>query len=332
MQTLYPHKAQYHARKINEIVLSETAQERLQKLDSIALLLNDGCHEEVALQVVKIKRSNYFRWKRLLKEHGPEGLDNESRRPNKVRKPTWSREVELKVYHLRKKYPVWGKQKIAVVYNRMYPEKVSESTVGRIISKLIRDNKIMPVSWMHGRKTTKKREFNDHAQRWRYGMKSRTPGELVQVDHMTVGIPGAGHLKHFTAICPTTKWTEYKVYLRATSHNATDFLEYILRVFPFKIRSIQVDGGSEFMADFEKACRIRGIPLYVLPPRSPECNGSVERSNGTAKYEFYAQYDSVPKLHHIRKKLQKFTHFYNHFRPHQGIGLLTPHQFYKKIE
>jgi putative transposase len=332
MQTIYPHNAQYHVKKINGTVLSEVAQERLQKLDSMTLLLSDGCQEEVALQAVGLKRSNYYRYKKRLKEFGPEGLENESKRPLNVRKPTCTREIEQRVHRLRKKYPLWGKQKIAVMYNFLYPEKISESTVGRIITRFIKESKIMPVSWLQGRKVTKKRVFNDHAQRWKYGMKGRSPGELVQIDHMTIMVPGIGQIKHFTAVCPTSKWVEYKAYQRATSHNAADFLEHIHTTFPFTIRSIQVDGGSEFMSDFEKTCKIMGIPLYVLPPRSPECNGAVERSNGTAKYEFYSQYDDRPKLHNLRKKLEKFTYFYNHTRPHQGIGLLTPHQFYEEIK
>ena len=38
---------------------------------------------------------------------------------------------------------------------------------------------------------------------------------------------------------------------------------------PFPIRSLQVDGGSEFRDEFEQACRDLGIPLYVLPPKNP---------------------------------------------------------------
>ena len=85
------------------------------------------------------------------------------------------------------------------------------------------------------------------------------------------------------------------------------------------------------MADFEKACSRGNIPLLGLPPRSPKFNGNVERGNGTAKYEFYVQYAFQPNLHMIRKKLQKFAHFYNFIRPHQGIGLLTPTQFFEVI-
>ncbi len=331
MQTLHPHKAQYQVSKINEIVLSDAAQEKLKKLEAIALLLHDGCQEETALKAVDIPRSTYFRWKRLLKEYGPEGLEDESKRPHKVRKPTWTREIKQRVYHLRKQHPLWGKQKIAVIYRRKYGEGISESTIGRIITHLIKKNNIMPVSHLQGRKITKKRVFNDHAQRWKYGMKARKIGELIQIDHMTIGVSGAGILKHFTASCPITKWNIFWVYQTATSHTAADFLEYIQEHFPFKIISIQVDGGSEFMGDFEQSCKNKAIPLYVLPPRSPEYNGNAERANGTAKYEFYSQYDGGTSLHHIRKNLQKFTHSHNHYRPHQGINLLTPYQFYEEI-
>lgn len=41
----------------------------------------------------------------------------------------------------------------------------------------------------------------------------------------------------------------------------------------FKVKGVQVDGGSEFVA----ACRDRNLQLYVLPPRTPELNGGVER-------------------------------------------------------
>ncbi len=56
---------------------------------------------------------------------------------------------------------------------------------------------------------------------------------------------------------------------------------------PFPVNAIQIDGGSEFMAKFEWACRDLGIRLFVLPPRSPKLNGGVERANRTHTEEFY---------------------------------------------
>jgi putative transposase len=69
----------------------------------------------------------------------------------------------------------------------------------------------------------------------------------------------------------------------------------------------------------------------VIPPRSPEDNGAVERANGSAKFEFYAFYSEIPSLFHIRKYLQHYVHKYNTYRPHQALQYLTPLQYHNLI-
>ena len=326
-------KRLYHINNIDERDYSPIVWERKEKLDKMALLLSEGTEESIALEALSLKRSTYYRWKKNYTVLGLSGLEDESRRPHKLRKESWDRKTELNVYHLRMKYPLWGKQKITVMYKRKYGGNTSESTIGRILTKLIKQGKIMPVRFkLFAKKDIKKRVFDGHAQRWKQGMKSTQPGELIQVDHMTVTVPGIGQIKHFNAVCPITKYAVYKAYTEANSRNAADFLKLMQLSFPFKVLSIQVDGGSEFMATFEQACYKAKIPLWVLPPRSPKLNGTVERGNGTAKYEFYAQYEEHPTLHILQKKLHKFADFYNCVRPHRSIGLLTPKQFYEVIK
>ncbi|MGZ6255049.1 MAG: integrase core domain-containing protein [Candidatus Chromulinivorax sp.] len=86
---------------------------------------------------------------------------------------------------------------------------------------------------------------------------------------------------------------------------------------PFLIKSVQVDGGSEFMGDFEKACKKMNISLFVLPAYSPQLNGGVERANRTFRYEFYALQDNFVSESNYKNQVQKFTDFYNSVRPHQ---------------
>jgi len=62
---------------------------------------------------------------------------------------------------------------------------------------------------------------------------------------------------------------------------AAQFLDTLEVRTPFPIRALQVDGGSEFYADFEAECQRRKIRLFVLPPKSPKLNGAVERANRT---------------------------------------------------
>ena len=92
---------------------------------------------------------------------------------------------------------------------------------------------------------------------------------------------------------------------------------------------IQIDGGSEFMAEFETACRDKNLPLYVLPPRSPKLNGAVERCNGAWRYEFYATVDLPTNIDKIAEHVDAFQYLYNHHRPHGALDGLTPNEYLK---
>ncbi len=114
---------------------------------------------------------------------------------------------------------------------------------------------------------------------------------------------------------------------RATSLAAARFLEALLERFPFPVRALQVDGGSEFAAEFELACQQKQLPLFVLPPKSPKLNAHVERSHRTHHEEFYqvhADSDQPPRLNH---QLRHWEHTYNCVRPHQSLAYLTPLEF-----
>lgn len=325
-------KTLYQKSIIDETEYSKIVWERKEKLEKYSLLKKEDCSEKIILQILDISRASFFRWKRSYKKFGLAGLENESKTPFNVRKPIWSIELENKIYHLRLQYPLFGKSKIAVLYEQKYKQSVSVSTVGRIIRKLIKTNKIKTVNFLCNKKLSKNRIFNGHAQRWKKGMKASKPGEFVQMDHMTVNMHGIGCVKQFNAICPITKIAVERIYKEATARNAANFLEYVMQEMPFQIRSIQVDGGSEFMKEFELLCKNLNIPLFVLPPKSPECNAHVERSNGTFKYEFYSQYFGKLDFETLQKSLLKFVHFYNNIRPHQSLGYLTPNQFYESIK
>ena len=208
---------------------------------------------------------------------------------------------------------------------------VSESTVGRILTQLIKRGKLKPVRFYYGKvKVRRARVFNRHAKRWKKGMKARSPGELLQIDHMTVSVWPGRQMKHFEATCPVTKITVSQVYRQATSRTAALFLAYVREKLPFAVQSIQVDGGSEFRQSFESACEQAAIPLYVLPPRCPELNGCVERCNRTLRYEFYQLYDGLCHQASLREALANYMQLYNTYRPHQALQQATPYAYYQQ--
>ncbi len=98
------------------------------------------------------------------------------------------------------------------------------------------------------------------------------PGDLVEVDTLEVRpLPGVV-FKQFTARDVISRWDVVQAHIRATAQAATEFLDTLQHRMPFPIHAVQVDGGSEFAAQFEQACQQRGLHLFVLPPRSPKLN------------------------------------------------------------
>lgn len=332
MQTRnYLPKKLYPKSSIDGTEYSQIVYERKEKVHLFDKLRESGCSESLALEAIKIPRSTIYRWKRLYKLRRLLGLEQQSRAPNKVRKPEWSLSLEGRVLQLRRQNPTYGKSKIAIILKRDWNTTTSISTVGRILAQLIKRDAVKPASFYSAKRRIRSRVFNNHAQRWKRDMKAKCPGEYIQIDHMSVSLDSAFSVKHFQAICPVTKIVVEEAYRAATSNIASNFLEIVRKQMPFPIQSIQVDGGSEFMGEFEQACKNYNIPLYVLPPKSPECNGVVERANGSAKFEFYYLYDGPSNLFGLRQELIRYVKKYNTFRPHQALQYLTPWQYYKQL-
>ncbi|MDP6495713.1 MAG: integrase core domain-containing protein, partial [Dehalococcoidia bacterium] len=156
---------------------------------------------------------------------------------------------------------------------------------------------------------------------------AREPGDIVQVDTLDVRpLPGV-ILKHFTARDVVSRWDLLEVHTRATATTARAFLDSLQSRLPFPLKAIQVDGGSEFQAEFEQACQQRGIHLFVLPPRSPKLNGHVERAQRTHTEEFYEIYPDDLEITVLNQALREWERVYNYIRPHQSLGYLTPFEY-----
>ncbi len=321
----------YKSWAINDTA-SALAIARMKKLALYGKLKAEGCTSATCLEAIGWSKATYYRWLKRYHKQGAPGLEALSCRPRRARTAQWNKHHEQQVLHLRQRYPLWGKRKIWKVLTRDHGLTLSISTVGRILKKLLRLNRIKPVCFYYGQiKPKRSRQFKHHAKRWQYGMKGKVPGELIQMDHMSVGFTEGFQLKEFKATCPVTGTTIMRSYSRATSRNAKHFLGYLRTQLPFELISIQVDGGSEFRDEFEDACKELDIPLFVLPPKKPKWNGCVERANGTTRYEFYPFYEGALTIASVNRKLEDYQYYYNHYRPHDGIGLDTPMSYYQKL-
>ena len=272
-----------------------------------------------------ISRATYYRRKQIL-ENLAQGITPPTKRPQKRNKPRWGEAEKQLILKIRRENPTYGKEKIAVILKRDHGQTLSKSTVGRIIKHLMEKGLIQKSP--SALRTKRKRVFKKHAKPWQFKKyKDMKLGERVQIDHMTVTKNGIT-VKHFQAWERHSKYLFAKVFSHAKASSAKRFLMDFVKQAPFKILSIQVDGGSEFMAEFEKACADLAIPLIVLPPAKPQYNGGVERGNRIFREEFYNRNDLLENsIGGMQAALNSAVEKYNNYRPHFSLKGLTPLQY-----
>lgn len=221
---------------------------------------------------------------------------------------------------------MWGKRKLGPLL-RTAGHAVSDATVGRILGHLLCRGRVLAVAALRRPTRAAARGRRRWAKRLRGALKAGHPGEAVQVDTLSLSF-GSGHaVKQFTAVDRVSRWSVAMAAWRANARSATRFLDKLEAELPFPLRAIQIDGGSEFKAEFEAACEAKGIALWVLPPRSPELNGRVERLQATWRYEFYATYDPPHQIDRLNPLIDAFAHRSNTCRPHDALGQRTPQQY-----
>ena len=266
---------------------SQLAAVRRDALERWRRARSRGLSAEEAARAVGASRASLYRWEKR--------LEPRSRRPHRQRQPTWTSALMRKIERLRADHPMWGKRKLAVLLRREGID-VSVSMVGRILTKLMARGVVTPVPMLRRKPGPRRLRImgQRHAKRLPKGMKPIRPGELVQIDTLFVNVAPDKAVKHFTAYDPVAKWTVALVAGRATARCAAALLDKLIAEVPFRIEGIQVDGGSEFRAEFEDACRERNLCLFVLPPKRPQLNGHVERAQGSGDTSSTASKTSRP--------------------------------------
>lgn len=307
--------------------LSKTGQQRLQWM---SFYFFNGRNVARTGRHFGISRQTFYRWKRRFDRHDLSTLEGRSHCPKKVRQPTWSAELAERVLALRKRYPRWGKDKLVVLLRREH-RTASTSMVGRILADLKRRGALHePPKPAVLRQQRRKLRHRPWAVRKPKYWRIEQPGDLVEIDTKELRLRHGVILKHFSARDVVSRWDVLEVHGRATSLAAARFLDTLLDRLPFPLGALQVDGGSEFAAEFEQACQQKDIPLFVLPPKSPKLNAHVERSHRTHNEEFYQVQADSTELQRLNQQLRRWEHTYNQVRPHQSLAYLTPLEFLRQ--
>lgn len=281
-----------------------------------------GCR--TGLRYVRDKQSDILQMAEQYDGEDMNSLKERSRRPHRARKHQWPGELVRSVRDLRTRYPRGGKDKLVILLRRQGWD-TSASTVGHIIADLKARGQITePVKKGISAKRKTKRPY---AVRKPKEYNAAIPGDLVEIDTLDIRPLPSVIWKQFTARDIVSRWDVLEIRSTASARTAKEFLSTLEERMPFPVKAIQVDGGSEFYAEFEDACREKGIKLYVLPPKSPRLNGHVERANRTHTEEFHEVYPTSWTIADVNRELMDWENIYNCIRPHQSLRYKTPLQF-----
>ena len=267
-----------------------------------------------------ISRKTFYKWHRRYQESGcdPKSLQDKSRRPKTHPKLT-SPEVASLIIKLRGETK-YGPRRLQFYLKRDYAISLSLCGIWKVLSRagLI----------AHYKRREK------HYQS--YGEYVRYPGHKAQID--VKHLPrrkGQFDSRDYQYVAKDvfSKLRFIKVYQELSVNNTVDFIRRAIRFFPFKIECIQTDHGVEFTYDMLDTKRIHPLDQFCIehkikhslsPVATPRYNGQVERSIRTDLEEFYRPLGIVKDHATLSKKLFSYLKYYNQFRPHMAINMLTP--------
>jgi len=257
--------------------------------------------------------NTFYYWRRRYNPFNLRSLETRSSRPlsSPFKIPQKIREL---VCRLKRDYPSYGKEKLEVILQRDHRITISQSSIYRILKEkgLIRIYRKKKRVVLRSNKIGKIKE----------------PGDLVQIDTKHLRLDDHTTYYQFTAVDSFTRMKVAYVYRKANQKSAILFLNWLILKFPFKIKAIQTDNGSEYQSLFDKSCQKLKITHYYTFVRSPEENGKVERAHRTVEEDFYSLGNLTNNLSHLNYLLKQHLKTYNTFRPHKALNNLTPYQYF----
>jgi transposase InsO family protein len=264
-----------------------------------------------------ICRETFYSWKRSYEAHGDKGLIDSRPCPenHKLRLP---KEIEEKIVHLRTTYH-FGPDMIVWHLLRYHNIKISRNGCYRVLVR----NKLNRLP--ENIKKRSRSQFKSYEK--------RVPGHHVQIDVKFLFFKDkyGKRLKRYqyTAIDDCTRVRALKIYKQHTQVSSIDFLNHVVKKFPFRIKTIRTDNGHEFQTKFHWHVADLGMIHVYIKPGTPRLNGKVERSHLTDQREFYQILDYTDDVD-LRKKLQQWEDYYNFLRPHSAHMGKTPYEQLKQ--
>ena len=150
------------------------------------------------------------------------------------------------------------------------------------------------------------------------------PGQKVQIDVKFVPancVANGQKYYQYTAVDECTRYCFREMYDEHSTYSSLDFLKKLIEKFPFPIREVQTDNGTEWTNAllvkkathktlFEEHLEKCGIKYHRIQVATPRHNGKVERQHRLDEQRFYSKM-RMYSLEDGRKQLAKYNKISN---------------------
>ncbi len=274
----------------------------------------------------KTNRQYIYRWKKRF-DDSMESLRDRSRRPHHHPNQHTPEEIKL-IADMRRRNPHAG---LVIFWVKLMQRGYSRSMTG--LYRFLKKQGFMAVHPPNPKYIPKPYEQMVY------------PGQRVQVDVKFVPSACLKNSKvigkkffQYTAIDEYSRWRFVEASEEQNTYSSAQFVDHLVKAFPFPIECIQTDNGTEFTNRFtshkdkptlfQVHLEQHGIQHKLIRPYTPRHNGKVERSHRKDNERFYAPHQFY-SFEDFAKQLKEYNRReYNHF-PMRPLGWKTPNQVRK---
>jgi len=288
------------------------------KLRCVKLRLEEGIPTPVLSKEVGVSKDTIGHWVKAYRERGEAGLRNPFVPAGS--RPKLASPVREKIVEIKKREPLFGVKRISHLLKRAFFLSASPETVRRTLQA---ESLIVP--------SKKKSQHNITRPRF---FERSTPNQLWQSDIFTFRLGG----RYAYLIGFIDDYSRYVVGLELyRSQTADQVLEVYRRaVGEYGVaKEVLTDRGRQYTnwrgsTRFERELgkdRVRHIKSQAHHPMTL---GKIERFWKTIYEEFLIRAQFV-SFEEAQERIRHWVQYYNHKRPHQGIGGLCPADRYFEI-
>jgi transposase InsO family protein len=283
-----------------------------------------------AIHAFDVSERTLWNWKERLDASGgkPEALNPGTRTPHKKRRRIWDARILEEMRKLRVDHPNLGAEKLySLLLDFCDASGISECPKPTTIERLIADMGGLRTSPQKVTHFGKVRKVNrKKVLRKPKDFVPEHPGHVLALDTIEKQRNGR-RMYILTAIDIYTR-TTFSIATRShSSRTFAHFFHLITQMFPYEIKTVLTDNGSEFKLHLDAMLAKNNITHYHTYPKTPKMNAHCESFNGTIQEEFVDYhvnllFDDTTKFN---EKLKEYLLFYNTKRVHCAFkNKLTP--------